>query len=229
MTIKPYPYAAKAIIQHQFDTDHLDIYLTFRHPMNQDVKPLDSLWQCIVDDVQKPISVSAWQDTFTMLLTVPNISVYPWEVTLAYDGPSKLLTTTWNKQWEPWGAILSTDIGGAPVYVDRGDTSVYDYVKTDLTVDGNWNELDLSGIVPEKAKAVFIAGHLEGVSPSWKIRFRKNGNVNDIVHGGIETLRAGIERHRSSIVALDDDRKIEYNADNQNWTVLSLIVKGWWF
>ncbi|GAI39796.1 unnamed protein product, partial [marine sediment metagenome] len=96
-------------------------------------------------------------------------------------------------------------------------------------IDGAWHDMDLSAIVPAKAKAVFIIGHLQGAAVSWAIMFRKKGNVNEVVHGGMETIRANIERHRSSIVALDDDRKIQYKVDDENWDTLDLAVKGWWF
>lgn len=223
------PYSAKAIIEHEFDIDHLNIFVTFRFAMDITVKPPDAKWLCEVDDVVKAVTASAWQDAWTILLTVPNVVVYPDRVTLEYDGPSELLRITWEKQWEPWGPILSTDIGKAPVFIDRGDPAAYDYAKEDLTIDGAWHDMDLSGIVSAKAKAVFIIGHLQGAAVDWKISFRKNGNVNEVAHGGMETLRAGIERHRSSIVALDDDRKIEYKVDDENWDILDLAVKGWWF
>lgn len=230
MTIPTFkPYAAKAIVEHEFDTDHLNIFVTFRFTMDQTIKPANDLWLCKVDAVLKAVTVSAWVDAWTIQLTVPNILTYPNRVTLEYDGPNENLTITWGKIWEPWGPILSTDIGKAPIFVDRGDPAAYDYAKEDLTIDGAWHDLDLSAIVPEKAKAVFIAGHLQGNAVDWKIAFRKNGNVNEIVHGGMETLRAGVERHRSSTIALDGDRKIEYNADNQAWTTLDLVIKGWWF
>jgi len=223
------PYAAKAIVEHEFDVDHLNLYVTFRFAMDVTYKPPHNLWLCEVDDVLKAITVSAWQDSWTILLTVPDIAVYPNRVTLEYDGPDNGLIITWGKMWEPWGPILSLDIGKAPVFVDRGDPAAYDYAKEDLTIDGAWHDMDLSAIVPAKAKAVFIIGHLEGNAVDWHIRFRKNGNVNEVVHGGMETLRANVERHRSSIVALDDDRIIEYNVDNQAWATLDLAIKGWWF
>jgi len=223
------PYAAKAIIEHEFDTDHLNIFVTFRFTMDQSVKPANDLWLCEVDSVEKAVTISAWRDAFTLLLTVPDIAVYPNRVTLEYDGPNENLRITWQKQWEPWGAILSKDIGKAPVFVDRGDPAVYDYAKEDLTIDGAWHDMDLSAIVPEKAKAVFIVGHLEGNGIDWTIMLRKKGNVNEVVHGGMETIRANVERHRSSIVALDDNRVIEYKVDNQAWATLDLAVKGWWF
>ncbi|MBA7543664.1 hypothetical protein ES705_36001 [subsurface metagenome] len=223
------PYAAKAIIEHEFDTDHLNVFITFRFTMDQAVKPANALWICEVDDVEKAVTVSAWQDAWTMLLTVPAVVVPPDRVTLEYDGPDENLRITWDKQWEPWGPILSTDIGKAPVFVDRGDPAAYDYAKEDLTIDGAWHDMDLSTIVSENAKAVFIIGHLQGAGVDWHIIFRKKGNVNEIAHGGMETLRANVERHRSSVVALDANRIIQYKVDDEAWDTLDLAVKGWWF
>jgi len=234
------PYAAKAIVEHEFAIDHLNVWVTFRfamettsdplaEPVIHDVKPPLELWLCEVDDIEKAVTASMWLDAWTRLLTVPDIAVYPDRITLEYNGPNENLRITWDKQWEPWGPLLSKDIGKAPVFVDRGDPAVYDYDKDDLTKDGTWHDLDLSGIVPEKAKAVFIVGHLQGAGADWTIMFRKKGNVNEVVHGGMETLRANVERHRSSIIALDDNRKIQYKVDDQAWTTLDLAVKGWWF
>ncbi len=223
------PYAAKAIVEHEFDTDHLNVFITFRFTMDESVKPSNDLWHVEVDDVPKPVTDSGWQDAFTLLLTVPDIAVLPDRVTLEYDGPSEDLRITWLKQWEPWGPILSTDIGRPTGFVDRGDPATYDYAKEDLTIDGAWHDMDLSGIVSEFAKAVFIIGHLQGNGIDWEIRFRKNGNANEVAHGGMETIRANVERHRSSVVALDDNRVIQYKVDNQNWDTLDLAVKGWWF
>lgn len=115
------PYAAKAIVQHEFDTDHLNVWLTFCLPMKRtndplaeppvyDVIPPLAKWLCCVDTVTKAVSASEWQDEYTLLLTVPNIVSNPTEVFLAYAGPDPNLLTTWEKQWEPWGAILSSGL-----------------------------------------------------------------------------------------------------------------------
>lgn len=106
----PWPYAAKAIIQHEFDTDHLNIWVTFRFKMDQDVKPPNNYWNCIADDLNKDITVSAWQDAFTLLLTVPDIDALPDRVLLEYTKVHPDLRIVWNKQWEPWGPILSLDV-----------------------------------------------------------------------------------------------------------------------
>lgn len=116
MTVRG-PYAAKAIVEHEFDTDHLNIFVTFRFAMDETVKPADELWLVEVDAGEKPVSASAWQDAWTLLLTVPNIAVLPDRVTLEYDGPSENLKITWDKQWEPWGPIVSVEL--PPVYTTR--------------------------------------------------------------------------------------------------------------
>lgn len=103
------PYAAKAIVEHAFDTDHIDMWITFRFPMDVTVKPANAKWIVKVDSVVKAVTASAWQDEFTMLLTIDAIASIPTVVTLEYDGPDINLRITWLKQWEPWGAILSQD------------------------------------------------------------------------------------------------------------------------
>jgi len=111
------PYAAKAIVEHEFDTDHLNIFVTFRFAMDVTIKPAHAKWKCEVDDVAKAVTASAWQDAWTLLLTVDDIAVLPDRVTLEYDGPDVNLIITWGKQWEPWGPIVS--VGIPPVYTTR--------------------------------------------------------------------------------------------------------------
>lgn len=113
-------------------------------------------------------------------------------------------------------------------FYDRGDPASFDKDVGDLTKDGAWHDWDVSAIVPVGAKAVLLCGHLEGAGTDWRIKFRKNGNTNEINHCGMETIRANVERHRTSIVACDANRVIEYNADNQAWVALSLAIRGWW-
>jgi len=117
----PWPYAAKAYIEHEFDTDHLNVWLTFRFAMDIEKKdpdtglpvpkkPPDNLWIVKADGVTKPISASAWQDAWTLLLTIPNVMADPDRLLVEYFGPHPDLTISWQKQWEPWGPILSLDI-----------------------------------------------------------------------------------------------------------------------
>lgn len=150
------PYAAKAIVEHEFDTDHLNVFVTFRFPMDESVAPANALWLVEADDVLKPVSASAWQDTFTLLLTVPDIAVLPDRVTLEYDGPDENLRIVWEKQWEPWGPIVSVEL--PPVYTTR----------TFSTGPAPQDNVDVSNVnilfLDCAANAVVIGGLVGGVN-----------------------------------------------------------------
>lgn len=123
MTVwRPWPYAAKAIVEHNWTPNALTIFLTFRHPMDQTVKPDRSKWLLSVDGVPKTPTTTTWLDTFTLLLTKGATFALPTTVTVEYDGPSANLRTTWGKQWEPWGPIDSEYI-----LSQRGMTAIGGY------------------------------------------------------------------------------------------------------
>jgi hypothetical protein len=117
----PWPYAAKAIIQHEWVSTHLNIWLTFRHQMRRssnplaeppvyDIMPPLDLWLIKADGVDVAVVASEWVDQFTLLLTSNTVASAPARVTLEYNGPNQNLEIIWRKQWEPWGPILSLDI-----------------------------------------------------------------------------------------------------------------------
>ncbi len=110
------PYAALAIIEHEFDVDHLNIWIVFKFAMDTDNKPANALWIVEADDVVKAVTTSAWLDEWTLLLTLDTVADIPDRVTVEYDGPDTNLKIRWGKQWEPWGPILST----GPVIVPYG-------------------------------------------------------------------------------------------------------------
>lgn len=115
------PYAAKATVEHEFLTNLLEIYVTFRHPMHISSEPLTtppvwnimpplSLWILKADTVTKAIIASEWLDLWTLKLTSAAIATRPAIVELEYEGPNVNLSTAWLKQWEAFGPIPSTDL-----------------------------------------------------------------------------------------------------------------------
>ncbi len=115
MTVwRPWPYAATAIVQWEWTGALVYLWVTFKHPMDQTVKPAHGLWIAKVNEVRKFVTASAWQDEFTIRLFIPLIFALPNRVTLEYDGPDPSLRTTWDKQWEPWGPILGYRAMGSP-------------------------------------------------------------------------------------------------------------------
>ena len=101
------PYAAKAIITHEFDTEHLNIWLTFKYSMNILLKPNNAVWLVDIDGTITAVTTSAWVDEYTMLLVIDEIATQPARVLVEFDGPDGNLETSWHKNWEPWGPILS--------------------------------------------------------------------------------------------------------------------------
>jgi len=144
MTLKQFlrPYAALSSITHTFDTDHLDIWIVFKFTMEQTVKPANAKWICEVDEVVKAVTASAWIDAFTMKLTVDAIASIPSVVTIEYDGPDVTLRTTWAKQWEPWGAILSQDSQPLPFGNFKGNEIGW----TQAAAQGVWYTISDAGI-----------------------------------------------------------------------------------
>jgi len=115
MTVwRPWPYAATAIVQWEWLGDYMFIWVTFKYPMNQTVKPADAKWKVEINFIAQPVQLSEWVDEFTIKLLIIYITELPNRVTVEYDGPDPLLRTTWDKQWEPWGPILGYRAMGSP-------------------------------------------------------------------------------------------------------------------
>jgi len=152
----PWPYAAKAIIQHTHQNSILQIWVTFRFKMNVGDKPADNLWLVECDGVPEAITASAWQDQWTMLLTIDPLVGAPAEVTVEYDGPDENLTTVWDKQWEPWGPIVSVEIPTPPE------------TKTLATGPADQDAVDVSGtgtlFLNCSATDIVIGGFIGGVN-----------------------------------------------------------------
>ncbi|MBA7649717.1 hypothetical protein ES703_57515 [subsurface metagenome] len=89
-------------------------------------------------------------------MTVPEIAVLPDRVTLEYDGPNENLRITWDKQWEPWGPIVSVEL--PPVYTTR----------TFSTGPAQQNDVDVSHVnilfLDCSANDITIGGFVGGVN-----------------------------------------------------------------
>lgn len=105
-----WPYAAKAVIQYNFDgVDTFYYWLTFPDAMDMTVKPADGKFVA-TDGIDIYYSAhAAWSDAHTLTFSTP-AEGYPADLLIKYDGPSPNLRTAQGKQWEPWGYILGLDI-----------------------------------------------------------------------------------------------------------------------
>ncbi|GAG92966.1 unnamed protein product [marine sediment metagenome] len=191
------PYAAKAIVEHEFDTDHLNIFVTFRFTMDQTVKPDNEVWLVEVDDVPKAVTVSAWQDAWTMLLTVPDVVVLPDRVTLEYDGPDPLLRITWYKQWEPWGPIVSIELppvsttrtfSTGPAQQDNVDVSNVNILFLDCAA----NDITISGFVGGvNGQVLHIARLCAAVNDATLLHNDGSSTQKILLHKGLDETLTG--------------------------------------
>lgn len=114
-------------------------------------------------------------------------------------------------------------------FVDRGDPAAYDWDLTDLTIDGAWHDLDLSGIVPAGAKSVLLSLYVKATAINKSLTLRKNGNVNTVNSAGIIPPVANVFYRNDSTVACDTDRKIEYAGSAGFFNAIYISVRNWWF
>lgn len=114
------------------------------------------------------------------------------------------------------------------MYVDRGDPSVVDFDKNDLTTDNTWRDLDLSAIIPSTCRAVLLEVDIEAAHADKEIVFRSDGNTNNINHTGAVTKVNNKDQHKTCIVATGANGIIEYKATDATWTTIDIVARGWW-
>ena len=112
-------------------------------------------------------------------------------------------------------------------YVDRGDPADNDFTVGDFTIDGDWHDLDLTGIVPKGNLPVHFVlfGH-ENAGNKW-IWIRKKGQTNNRNVCILHTQQANIYGELFDFVVCDSDCKIEYKIDASTWGALVFTVRGW--
>lgn len=162
---RAWPYAALAVCQWLYTTPSLFVYVVFRHPMDQTVKPPHAKWIVVVDGVPKTPAASAWIDDWTLLLTITLDGVLPTSVTVEYDGPDENLITTWGKQWEPWGAIVATSFEVIPYgVIVMWPHAIADIPSGWVLCDGNNGTPDLHGLFPVGTTNPAAVGNLGGAA-----------------------------------------------------------------
>lgn len=124
--------------------------------------------------------------------------------------------------------IDATGLTGTGRFVDRGDPVTWDFTLSNFITDGNWNDLDLSAIVPAGAIAVALHVQLNDDTLATKILIAKKGLINFVNLAICRIIVAAVTEDLDIITFLDSNRKLTYNATNTTWTALSVVVKGWW-
>lgn len=119
-------------------------------------------------------------------------------------------------------------IGIPPVYIDRGDSASIDFLKDDLTLDGSYQTLDLSNIVPAGASAIAFRITLRNASLPAVFRLVHPDHSIRINRGEYRVAVANVSIHYDAMVGCDANRNVTYWGSNVAWVYLSAIIKGWW-
>jgi len=123
--------------------------------------------------------------------------------------------------------ITCAGLVGRINFVDRGDPAAWDFSVGNLTTDGDYHDLDLSGILPEGAIAVVLGAYVSDDAAASYVLFREKGNNNGYNTFGIYTQVAGIAVQGEGHIRCDANRAIQYRASNTTFTNISLLVRGW--
>jgi hypothetical protein len=112
-------------------------------------------------------------------------------------------------------------------FVDRGDPSSGDWAVGDLTMDGTWNDLDCSSVVPENAVAIIFRVNVVDATVNKALALRKNGNSNAIAIQAVRTQIADQANDACMIIACDANRVVEYKGDSGLSDVAGISITGW--
>lgn len=111
-------------------------------------------------------------------------------------------------------------------WYDKGDVAVYDYTTATLTADGTWHNLDISGHVGIGRKLVLIQGHLNENAGGKALKMRTKGNTNEINIAECHTEVADKTCDHNYWVYTDINGIIQYNIDVATWSIIDLVIRG---
>jgi len=102
-----------------------------------------------------------------------------------------------------------------------------DFTLPDFDNNNAWHDLDLSGIVPDKAYAVVANLRIGATASSESTRWRTKGSTTEFGAVKAGTYPVGSIRWHQLIIACDSDRIIQYRNTPGSWTYLDFNVYGW--
>lgn len=111
-------------------------------------------------------------------------------------------------------------------WFDRGDTESIDYAKEALTANGEWHDLDISGIVGIGRKLVLIQAYLNDNVGGNGLKMRPKGYTNEVNVAACSTQVANKTCTHNYWIDTDINGIIQYNIDVAIWTTIDLVIRG---
>lgn len=115
-------------------------------------------------------------------------------------------------------------------YIDAGDVASASFSTGDLTLDGEWHELDLSNFIPVGTKRVRLHAILKSDNVVGTLFEMRHYAYNNWPNSAPERVAvADVSQYKFCEISVDSLRKIAYAAWNEGtWTYVYLTVVGWW-
>lgn len=115
----------------------------------------------------------------------------------------------------------------AEQYQDRGDPTTWDWLKLNLILNGEWQNLDCSSIVPAGTKVIEFYVEIAATNQGWgEFKMRKKGNLNNYNVDGLYVIKSG-NTFGKMRVPCNANRVVEYFGDPTISTV-TITITGWW-
>jgi len=124
-------------------------------------------------------------------------------------------------------AVLNEAIATKVSWHDRGDNESVDYITANFIRDGNYHDLDLSGVVGVGRRLVLVRLCIEGVYSGRYIWFKTKGNINSINIVERRTQVANISYYTDIWIYTNDAGVIEYNVHSTNINYIHFCIRGW--
>jgi hypothetical protein len=104
-----------------------------------------------------------------------------------------------------------------------------DFTDSGMTLNGAYQDMDLSSIIPTTTKAVLLSVKAQNNTVNKAMQFRKNGNSNSLSVSRFFIPAANGVFEGDFVVTADTGRIIEYSGDaGGTWSNVTVTVKGWW-
>lgn len=113
-------------------------------------------------------------------------------------------------------------------FVHRTPPGGWDWATGDFTANGNWHDLDCSGIVPAGAKAILFNHYGRSGVAGRTFLLRYPNDPYNWANLGFTTAVAGIGFFNCTVVPCASNRHIEYRLTAVVWGAAYLNIIGWW-
>lgn len=116
------------------------------------------------------------------------------------------------------------------IFRDRGSLChPPDFTVDDLVIDGDWHTLDLSGIIPQGVKAVYVQLLVKATEVGKIIRLRKDSSAGTLSTCVGRTIVANELLNIPVEMGVTPEQTLDYWIESSTWSNFSWRIRSWYF